>query len=139
MERLATVAKNAREKALAADDIIAEVAEISPEFATKLAHYSLPAWLLIVLLIWMVKSVQLSFEVDINKLIDQAHHLWKGEDPNFHEGGTPIPDPDFEAAKPDAEHQPFIPDYTLTAATPAAKLNRLARRREGRPPRRTRR
>jgi hypothetical protein len=99
LERLRGVADRARIRAkqgtAEAEQILAEVADVSPELAEKLrANHSVPAFVLILILIWLIKSVELNVTVDLNHFFDQAYHLYQGEDPESH-----LDDPPPERSK----------------------------------------
>ena len=123
LDRLHSVAERAKQRVkqgtAEVEEILAEVADVSPELAQRLrSKHNLPIFVLILLLIWMLKSVELNVTVDFNHLLDQAHHIYQGEDPESHLD-DPLPPPP-ERPKP---------------ASPSNVVDRL----EGRPNRQARR
>lgn len=77
VDRLAAIANRAREQAkkgtISAEEFLTEISDVSPELAEKLkAKHSLPVVVLVLVLIWLIKGVNLNITVDVNRLIDQA-------------------------------------------------------------------
>ena len=103
MQRLKLIAEKAKAEKLSADEIIAEIADVNPELAAKLrTRFPLPAFVLLIVLFWIVKSFSLNLSVDVNRLVDQAYHLAKGQDPQQHVTEIP-PLPTSESQSADAE------------------------------------
>ena len=124
IEKLRELAAKSRRENLTAKEIINEIAGISPEFALKIEQgRNWPAIGLILILIWVVKSVSLDIRIDFNWLIDQAWHIAHGEDPASHlESDAPPPFPY------DPPHRaPQLPIDQVTIAS-AQYPNRHARR-----------
>jgi hypothetical protein len=128
---LRSVAQRARQTGAKAEEILAEVADISPELASKLrSRWPLPAFAIILILLWLIKSVELSVTVDLNKLIDQAYHLSEEEGSDAHLDASPI-NPAFERQTPPPMNS--VPNgfpRAILADRQRQPLNRLARRRE---------
>lgn len=126
IDRLRGIASRARERvkegAVEVEELLTEVAEVSPELAKKLrARHGLPIFAIILLLIWLIKSVELNVKVDFNHLIDQAYHLSQGQDPESHlEDPLPIP------TKP----APISPPPATSVDRLEGPPNRQARRRQ---------
>ncbi len=78
LRSLAAIAKAARSKAKAKDssltveEIINEVAGVSPELAKKLKERGLTVYLLILALFWIISQVSLEIKIDVNSLVDRA-------------------------------------------------------------------
>jgi len=125
ISELNRIAKNAQEKRLTTDEVLAEIADVSPELATKLKGIgSWPVVGIVLLLFWLVKSVTLDLKVDVNWLIDQAWHIAHGQDPESHLDTAPPPFP--EPPTPVQPKQtPFDPPVLAAQMAP----NRHARRR----------
>jgi hypothetical protein len=86
--RLGAIVEKAKDNAaFDAKDIIAEIADVSPELADKIKSRGLGIWALLLLLIWLIKSVELNITLDLNTLIEQI----QGHEHNH------VPDQDFEA------------------------------------------
>jgi hypothetical protein len=94
--RLTDIAMRARdrlrEKTIESEEILAEIADVSPQLATKLRAKGLPIFVLVLVLLWMIKSFELGVKVDLNHLIGQAYHWSHGEDPDEHLD-APLPPP----------------------------------------------
>ncbi|WP_306094989.1 hypothetical protein [Qipengyuania flava] len=73
LKDLERIASKATAGELTADEILAEVAGVSPELAKKLRSKGLGPLVLIIILVWLVQSCTLNITVDINELIDQAN------------------------------------------------------------------
>ncbi len=133
LEALRKLAERSRNENLSAKEIIRELSGISPEFAEKIEQgRSWPAVGLILLLIWMIKSVSLDIRIDFNWLIDQAWHISHGEDPERHLNSHAPPafpyDPPHEAPSLSLERMKMASN-----CTPNRQMRRAAaaRRREG--------
>lgn len=126
IDRLRGIAERARDRvkegAAEVEELLTEVAEVSPELAKKLrARHGLPIFAIILLLIWLIKSVEIDVDVDLNHLIDQAYHLSQGQDPESHlEDPLPIP------TKP----APMSPPPAISEDRLEWPPNRRARRRQ---------
>lgn len=126
IEKLRDITGRARERAkqgaVEVEELLTEVAEVSPELAKKLrARHGLPIFAIILLLIWLIKSVELNVKVDFNHLVDQVYHISLGEDPESHlEDPLPIP------TKP----APMSPPPATSVDRLADPPNRQARRRQ---------
>ena len=130
---LEKIATNARNKGLTAQDILTEIAGVSPDLATKLNGIGpWPVVGLLLFLFWIVKSVTLDINVDFNWLIDQAWHISHGEDPDAHLDSLPPQFPDGPASHQSPFPEPIIAHVTTTP------LNRQARRRAAAQKRRSR-
>jgi hypothetical protein len=91
--RLGAIVEKAKDNnAFNATDIIAEIAEVSPELADKIKSRGLGIWALLLLLIWLIKSVELNVTLDLNRLIEQTqgHEHNNGPDQGFE--AYPIPE-----------------------------------------------
>jgi hypothetical protein len=133
ISRLRGIATRARDKVKTgtadAEQILAEVAQVSPDLAKKLrAKHALPTFVLILLLIWLVKSFELSIKVDLNHLLDQAYHVWQGDDPAAHLDDPP-PKPPAAPAPSNKGPEPLPELAPATVAIHAILPNRQARRR----------
>lgn len=125
IRELNRIAKNARTKHLSADDVLAEIADVSPELATKLKGIGpWPVVGIVLLLFWLVKSVTLDLKVDVNWLIDQAWHIAHGQDPDSHLDSPP---PQFPEQSPPV--QPKTTPFDAPALASHSAPNRRARRR----------
>lgn len=125
INELRRIAEEARQNKLTAKEVLAEIADVSPDLAAKLGGIgSWPAVGLILLLFWIVKSVSLDLKIDFNWLIDQAWHISHGQDPERHLDSSPPPFPY------DPEPQPSDPltDAPTMAAFSSPTTNRHARR-----------
>lgn len=114
------VDKAKRQPDLLASELVAEIADVSPELAAKIAKRGWGIWALLLLLIWLIKSVELNVSLDVNRLIDQLEVMeQKSEsvDTNFNE--YPIPE--------DA-----IIDSSATQTIVAAPIGLLPNRKERR-------
>ena len=125
IDELSRIAHHARKKKLTAQEVLAEIADVSPDLAAKLGGIGpWPVVGLALLLFWIVKSVTLDLKVDFNWLIDQAWHISHGQDPEHH----------FESSPPlfphDSEPQPTKPltGAPILASVNSSMTNRHARR-----------
>ena len=133
LEALQRLAQRSRTEKLSAKEIFREISDISPGFAEKIEQgRSWPAVGLIVLLIWMIKSLSLDIRIDFNWLVDQAWHISHGEDPERHLDSDAPPafpyDPPHEA--------PSFPIERATMASTSTENRQMrraaaARRRKG--------
>jgi hypothetical protein len=127
IDELNQLAEKARAERLSTDEVLAELADISPDLAKKLRSIGpWPAVGLIMLLFWLVKSFTLDLHVDVNWLIDEAWHLSHGEDPVQHIGTHP---PELPAEIVQRPLFPKKPSPFETAIIQNAAPNRHARRR----------
>jgi hypothetical protein len=104
INELNRLAEKARAEHLSAEEVLAELADISPDLAKKLK--SIGPWPVVglaILLFWLVKSFSLDLHVDVNWLIDEAWHVSHGDDPIQHIGTDP---PEFH---PEVAHRPIAP------------------------------
>lgn len=109
--RLGAIVEKARDNAsFNATDVIAEIADVSPELADKIKNRGLGIWALLLLLIWLIKSVELNITLDLNKLIEQT----QGHDQNH------VPDRGFE-------EYPIPQDAIIvTDSYPAIAVNKIS-------------
>ena len=123
--QLRRIAADARKNKLTGQEVLAEIADVSPDLAKKLNVIgSWPAVGLILLLFWIVKSVSFDLKVDFNWLIDQAWHVAHGQDPDRHLDSSP---PQFPLdSNPDLASPPF--DSSVIAALSPQGRNRHSRR-----------
>lgn len=90
IEQLTRIAKTAKAGVTDAEALLAEVAEVSPELAAKLRSRGLPLFLIILTLVWLIKSVTINVTVDLNRLIDQAIGISaESSDPKLLESDPP--------------------------------------------------
>ncbi|AMK16919.1 MULTISPECIES: hypothetical protein [Sphingobium] len=116
MAQLRLIAEKAKLKAADAEELLAEVAEVSPELAEKIRGRGLPYFVIVLLIIWLIKSVNLNVTVDLNRLIDQAVGAEQSEKP----------DQLFDIPLP---NQPELsPSGSLVYETEIAPLSRQVRR-----------
>lgn len=126
VDHLDRIAKSAREEKLTAEEVLAEIADVSPELAKKLRGIGKwPSVGLVLLLFWIVKSCTLDLTVDFNWLIDQAWHMGHGEDPDQHLKSDP---PQFPFDPPPSKPADPFGNMVLAQSTPNVQ-NRRARRR----------
>lgn len=92
VDAIAAIAQRAKRDSLSTEEIIREVAGVSPELADKLkSRLSLPSVVLILILFWIVKGVSLNISLDANRLWDQATELFN-RNPDMEIGpDTPLP------------------------------------------------
>ncbi|MBV1917009.1 MAG: hypothetical protein KUG65_02960 [Sphingomonadaceae bacterium] len=103
MTRLQQVIEVSQKKSLGAEEILVEVAEVSPELAAQLREKGFAATVLVFVLILLMRGCELNITIDINELIDQATELKQAGDsdqspdlpppdrrvvPNVHERST---------------------------------------------------
>lgn len=123
-ERLRAVAKRARDGEIKAQEIIAEIAGISPELAEKLtSKKSMGVGILILILIMIFKSVTLDIKIDVNRLIDQAMGMADAQ------GEHPIPDNFDDVILPEEVVVKERPKSTIAEALKSNQPNRKERRR----------
>lgn len=92
VEQLTKIVEKAKVEQPDVHDFLAEVAEVSPEFSQALRKYDrYGLHILILLMLFVLKSCDFSVKVDLNQLVDQGWHMAQGEDPNFHELPKPAP------------------------------------------------
>jgi hypothetical protein len=136
LKQLSRIASEAHTNKLTAQEVLAEIADVSPDLANKLRGIgSWPTVGLILLLFWIVKSVSFDLKVDFNWLIDQAWHVAHGQDPDRHLNSAP---PQFPL---DSNPGPASPPFgsPVIASFPPSSPNRHARRVKAAQPRRSRR
>lgn len=119
------VVDEAKKHSSTTDDILASIADISPELAATLkSKFALPAFALILLLIWLIKSVELNVTVDLNRLIDQAWSVANDvplvQQESFDTDALEIPDDAIVPA------DPIQPNPLTIAALPSNEGDRLA-------------
>jgi hypothetical protein len=91
--RLRAIVEKAKDNAaFSATDIIAEIADVSPELADKIKSRGLGIWALLLLLIWLIKSVELNISLDLNRLIEQTQGHEHNHVPNQDFDAYPIPE-----------------------------------------------
>ncbi len=82
MARLQQVIDKAKGQIGESERLLAEVAEVSPELAAEIRKRGLPYFVILLVLIWLIKSVSLNITVDLNRLIDQAANIEQQIQPN---------------------------------------------------------
>lgn len=134
-DQLNSIAQKAREQKLRPDEILAEVAEVSPELAERLKkQFPLPAFVIILVLIWLIKSVNLEIDIDLSRLIDQAWHISQGDDPERHyDDPPPTPDP-IEREEPTPLERPTLAGLQTDRRNRRARRQAKARSRKRRQP-----
>lgn len=134
VDELRAVARKAKEERLTASEIISEVADINPELAEKLQRRGLPAFTLILLIIWMLKSFTIDVKVDVNRLIDQGLSAIAAENEN---GAAPQPPTKREDDFSHPTQDESLPTMTVAmlSAPPSRRARRRARGRTKRHPR----
>lgn len=128
IDDLHRIAERARDTDITADEILAEIADVSPEFADRLREREPSRWVLILLLVWLLKSCSLNVTVDVNRLYDQAVSAAEGHDPEQHLDRLPPPP---ETPTPYSPGQPEFPPATM-GDQPPGQPSRQVRRREQR-------
>ena len=124
INQLNPIAKKAQAQSLTTEEVLAEIADISPDLAKKLKSIGpWPVVGILIFLFWLVKSVTLSLDINVNWLIDEAWHVAHGEDPYAHVGTTPPQSPIHEA--PQRSNPTPFEQTIVQSASP----NRNARRR----------
>jgi ribosomal protein S27AE len=116
--QLQKIVQSSKDKHPGAEEILAEVAEISPELAARIRKRGLPALAIILLLIWLIKSVSLNIDIDLNRLIDQAQGVAE-HDSSRDVLDTPLP---IEPTAP-SEHP-----RSILAETQGGQMSRQVRR-----------
>lgn len=106
-------------RSIKAEELLAEVADVSPELAGKLRERGLTYFGIALLLIWLLKSVQISINVDLNRLIDQVQGV-TAEQNDQRVLDLPLP--------PD-QRDPTNPRYPVAIDQRSAQRARQARRR----------
>ena len=72
LKKLRNVAVKAKSEKIAAHEILAEVADIDPDLARRIAKIgNKRAWLIIALLFFFVRSCELNVSLDLNKAVEQ--------------------------------------------------------------------
>lgn len=123
IDELNRIAEKALAEHLTTEEVLAEIADISPDLAKKLKSVGpWPVVGILMFLFWLVKSVTLDLQVDVNWLIDQAWHLSHSQDPDQHLD-TPPPDFPLKPQAPAPKRTPF--EQTIVQSTAP---NRNARR-----------
>jgi hypothetical protein len=126
IDELNRLAEKAKAEHLSTEEVLAELADISPDLAKKLrAIGPWPTVGLVILLFWLVKSFSLDLRVDVNWLIDEAWHLSHGEDPMQHIGTPPPEYPPEIAQQPLRPKESPLERVIIQSSAP----NRQARRR----------
>ena len=121
LEGLEQIAAKARAEDLTAEEILAEVADISPELTKKLTSKKLGPAILILVLLLLVRSCSLDITVDVNELIDQATGAAETQEvERLYDDLPPIPALDG--------HEPSNP--TLAMQSPAKESRQVRRQRE---------
>lgn len=73
VDALKSVVEKAKAENLSAAEILGAVGEVDKNLAERLQQkHGLPALVLLIVLIWLIKGVQLDIKLDVNRLIDQA-------------------------------------------------------------------
>jgi hypothetical protein len=138
IDRLKDVAQTAKEKiqkgGIDAEDILTEIADISPELAVKLRErHSLPSFVIILILFWLVKGFSLDVKIDLNKAIDQACHIMQGSDPLQHLEQEFLPPADIQVSEeplgPPLHLAKFLASQDSSNRRERRRLTALARRR----------
>ncbi len=91
MASLQGIVEKAKNETLTADELISEVAGVSPELAEKIRKKGLGPFVIVLLLIWLLHSCQLNLTVDLNELMDQAQGVEQTEDADDFLN-TPLPE-----------------------------------------------
>lgn len=116
--KLTEIAQSAKTKPIETEELLAEVADVNPELAHKLRERGLGYFAIILLLIWLLKSVSLNITVDLNELIDQAQGTAsEGDNPSVL--SAPLPHP---------EAGPNERPHSIAAAQETAPVSRQVRR-----------
>lgn len=120
-QRLGIIVDKAKQdKGISAAEIVAEIADVSPELAEKIATRGWGVWALLLLLIWLIKSVELNVALDMNRLIDQIQGIEHSDVTKTDFDEYPIPD-EAIINKPKSQ--------TIVAGPKATSPNRKERRR----------
>lgn len=120
VHRVNELIAKAKASAITAEEILTEIAGISPELAQKVRSRGLPIFAIVLLLIWLIKGVNFDIKVDLNRLIDQAIEISTGADPERLKDASP---PSTEPGEPTGPERP------TWAEIAEAPLSRRARRR----------
>lgn len=80
MARLQQVIDRAKAQIGESERLLAEVADVSPELAAEIRKRGLSYFVILLVLIWLIKSVSLNVTVDLNRLIDQAVDVKKNQE-----------------------------------------------------------
>jgi hypothetical protein len=120
-ERLRIIADRAREGDIEASDIIAEIAGVSPELAAKIRKYGFSVFGIMMLLFWLIKSVQFNITVDVNELFDQIQSSEQNQEIMKFDENSPIPE-EAIIKKPASQ--------TIAGGLKATSQNRKERRRQ---------
>lgn len=118
LAQLESIAERAKKIPADSEQILAEVASVSPELAEKLRSKGMSYFVVVLILIWLVKSVNVNVTVDLNQLIDQATGAAETHDPS-------------ELLDAPLPSQPVEPNELLpstSAATREARVSRQVRR-----------
>lgn len=99
LERLSDIALAAKRQSIEVEQLLAEVADVSPELANTLRSRGLPLFVAVLVLIWLFKSFTLNITVDVNRLIDQALEYSAGKE-FTDEIDPPLPDQPAEPSAP---------------------------------------
>ncbi len=99
IDGLAGIARAAKAKTIETEELLAEIADVSPDLAAKLRERGLGYFVIVLVLIWLIKSVSLNITVDVNKLIEQARGAAsENSTPSVLE--MPLPAPELESNEP---------------------------------------
>lgn len=116
--KLAEITQAAKAKRIEAEELLAEVADVSPELAQKLRSHGFGYFAIMLLLIWLLKSVSLEIKIDLNELIDQAREV-----------SSEVDDPSIlDAPLPYTQPAPREPSYSIAADHSEAPVSRQVRR-----------
>lgn len=122
MIELGRIANNARGIAKDAESLITEISGVSPELAAAIRKRGLPTFAIILLLFWIFKAVNISIEVDLNRLIDQVSGV---QTPERADELMDLPPPSVQE-----EPTPHVPSNLVE--TPQSQMSRQVRRRKER-------
>lgn len=123
---LQRIADKAKAEKLDTAEILAEVAEVSPELADNLRKRGLTSTILVLLLITLVNSCSINVNLDLNKAIEQGLQAIYGS-VSAPIAAPPAPQPRETKPTPDAA----LPTTTV-AMLPAPPSRRARRRQRGR-------
>ena len=120
--RLGAIWEKVKEDAdISVSEILSEIAGVSPELAAKIGKKGFGVFGILMLLFWLIKSVQLNLTLDINKLIDQAQGYEQNQEMLQQPEDIPIPEDAII-------NEPTPP--TIAAGSISSTPNRKERRRQ---------
>lgn len=128
MGQLAGIAARAKEKIksgnITADEILSEVAGVSPELAEKIkANYGYTAFAIILFLLFLIKNVSIDVSVDLNLLLQQVWSISQtGDYEKYLDEAVPVEPPD--------DRRDTLSPPSTWAGRQSPTPNRQARRRQ---------